>query len=85
MSLLRRLFVADEGVTVTELMVVSLIMAFTMASVGSIMSGFLRDWHIQSALAAVERDSRPIVRDMLIEMEEPTTPDEEIAETGGER
>ena len=74
MSLLRRLFVADEGVTVTELMVVSLIMAFTMASVGSIMSGFLRDWHIQSALAAVERDSRPIVRDMLIEIRQSVAP-----------
>lgn len=74
MKRLCRLFVADDGVTVTELMVVSLIMAFTMASVGGLMSGFLRDWHIQSALAAVERDSRPVVRDMLIEIRQSIAP-----------
>lgn len=38
------------------------------------MSGFLRDWQIQSALSAVERDTRPMVRDMLIEIRQSTAP-----------
>jgi hypothetical protein len=59
---------ADEGITVPELMIATLIIGLVMATVGGLMSGLLRDWHIQEALASVEEETRPVVREMLVQV-----------------
>lgn len=59
---------SDEGITVPELMIASMIIALVMGIVGGLMAGLLRDWHIQESLANVEEESRPVVRELLVQV-----------------
>jgi len=54
-------------------MITTLIIGFVMATVGGLMSGVLRDWGIQEAMAAVQEESRPVVREMLIQIRQSTS------------
>ncbi len=73
MNRLRSAVASDSGISVPELMISTLIIGFVMAIVGSLMSGVLRDWGVQESLAAVQEESRPVVRDMLIQIRQSTS------------
>lgn len=68
LSRLRARLSSDSGISVPELMITTLIIGFVIAIVGGLMSGLLRDWHIQEALANVEEETRPVVREMLVQI-----------------
>ncbi len=53
-------------------MISTLIIGFVMAIVGGLMSGVLRDWAIQDSMAAVQEESRPVVREMLVQIRQST-------------
>lgn len=72
---MRRLIVEDEGITVTELMIVTVILSFAVLIVGGLMSGLLRDWQIQEAMASVQEETRPVVRELLVQVRQSTQPE----------
>ncbi len=57
----------DRGVTITELSVVSLVVAITMAIVLNLFSGFFNNVQVVYDLEDVERVSRPVIRELVIQ------------------
>jgi hypothetical protein len=53
-------------------MITTLIIGFVVLTVGGLMSGLLRDWHIQESLARVQEESRPVMREMLVQIRQST-------------
>ncbi|NIA25667.1 MAG: hypothetical protein GWP04_08875 [Gammaproteobacteria bacterium] len=64
----------DEGFTVVEMVIAVAITSLTLASVATVASGLLKDVARESAMAQVQRDARPVLDSLVIELRQSSAP-----------
>lgn len=77
MRRLRNLLHRDQrGLTLTEMSVTVMVMGIALASLSSLMLGFFGDVQTQLALSDAEREVRPVIREMVVEVRQAVPPSE---------
>lgn len=66
----------DRGLTLTELAVTVMVMGIALASLTSLLTGFFNDVETQLALSDTEREVRPVIREMVVELRQAVPPSE---------
>jgi len=64
----------DEGFTVVEMVIATAITSLTLASIFAVVTGLMTDLARQSALAQVQRDVRPVLESLVVELRQASAP-----------
>ena len=73
---LARLHRDERGLTLTELSVTVMVMGIALAALSSLLLGFFGNVETQLALSDAERDVRPVIREMVVEIRQAVPPSE---------
>ncbi len=75
-KLLRSLHRDQRGLTLTEMTVTVMVMGIALASLSALLAGFFNNVGTQLALSDAEREVRPIIREMVVEVRQAVPPSE---------
>jgi len=64
----------DEGFTVVEMMIATAITSLTLASIFAVVTGLMTDLARQSSLAQVQREARPMLEGLVVELRQASAP-----------
>ncbi len=64
----------DEGFTVVEMVIATAIISLALASIFTVVTGLMTDLARQSALAQVQRDARPMLESLVVELRQASAP-----------
>ncbi|MDH5615849.1 MAG: prepilin-type N-terminal cleavage/methylation domain-containing protein [Acidimicrobiia bacterium] len=74
MRTLKRLNGDQQGLTLTEMAVTVMVMGIALAALSSLLLGFFGNVGTQLALSNAERDVRPVIREMVVEIRQAEPP-----------
>lgn len=66
----------ERGLTLTELGVTVMVMGIALAALSAMLLGFFNDVEIQLSLSDAERDTRPVIRELVVELRQSVPPTE---------
>jgi prepilin-type N-terminal cleavage/methylation domain-containing protein len=66
----------QRGLTLTEMTVTVMVMGIALASLSALLLGFFDDVQTQLALSDAEREVRPVIREMVVEVRQAVPPSE---------
>jgi prepilin-type N-terminal cleavage/methylation domain-containing protein len=69
----------QQGLTLTELAVTVMVMGIALAALMSLLMGFFNNVETQLALSDAEREVRPVIRELVIELRQSVPPSEAAA------
>ena len=71
-----RLHLDQRGLTLTELSVTVMVMGIALASLATLLNGFFGNVQTQLSLSDAEREVRPVIREMVVEVRQAVPPSE---------